>query len=68
MKKTLIGLGCVLALLTSCKEKTPEEKIQNGLEEIQEGTSDKAGKINKKTTDFLHQVKEDIKDGSKSLE
>ena len=25
MKKLLIGLGCAIALITSCKEKTPEQ-------------------------------------------
>jgi|TARA_B100000795_G_scaffold269379_1_gene258587 hypothetical protein len=65
MKKTLIGLGCVLALLTSCKEKTPEQKIKDGAEEIQEGTSEKAESINKKTTKFFKGVKEDIKDATK---
>ncbi len=64
MKKTLIGLGCVLALMTSCKEKTPEEKIKDGLEEIQEGTSDKAEEVNEKTTDFLNQVKDDVENAT----
>jgi|TARA_B110000261_G_C12931984_1_gene296882 hypothetical protein len=65
MKKALIGLGCVLVLLTSCKEKTPEQKIKDGAEEIQEGTSEKAKSINKKTTKFFKGVKEDIKDATK---
>lgn len=64
MKKTLIGLGCVFALMTSCKEQTPEEKIKEGAEQIQEGTSEKAEEINKKTNKFLKAVKEDIKDAT----
>tara|TARA_X000000368_G_C22609174_1_gene527191 strand:+ start:262 stop:462 length:201 start_codon:yes stop_codon:yes gene_type:complete len=64
MKKLLIGLGCSIVLLTSCKEKTPEQKIKDGSKEIQEGSSEKAKEINKKATKFFKGVKEDIKDAT----
>ena len=57
MKKTLIGLACVFALLTSCKEKSPEEKISDGAKEVQEG-------LENIPTPVLEEVKETIKQKS----
>ena len=64
MKRILIGLACVFALLTSCKEKTPEEKIKDGAQEVQEGTSEKANEIGKKASKLFKAVKEDVKDAT----
>ena len=64
MKKILIGLACVFALLTSCKEKSPEEKIKDGAKEVQEGTSEKADKIGKKASKLFKAVKKDVKDAT----
>jgi hypothetical protein len=64
MKKILIGLACVFALLTSCKEKTPEEKIIDGAEEVQQGTVEKAKEIGDKANKLLKSVKKDVKDAT----
>ncbi len=64
MKRILIALACVFALLTSCKEKTPEEKIKDGAQEVQEGTSEKANEIGKKASKLFKAVKEDVKDAT----
>ena len=64
MKKTLLGLACLFALLTSCKEQTPEKKILDGTKEIQEGSSEKAKAIEKKANNLFKKVRKDIKDAT----
>lgn len=64
MKKTLLGLACVFALLMSCKEKTPENKILDGTKEIQEGTSKKAKEIEKKANNVFKNIRKDIKNAT----
>lgn len=64
MKKSILGLVCVFALLTSCKEKTPENKILDGTKEIQEGSSEKAKEIDKKANNVFKKIRKDIKDAT----
>lgn len=66
MKKVLVGCACIIALMTSCKEKSPEEKIQDGLKEAAEGLSEKTEETSEKATNLFNAAKKSVEDAAES--
>lgn len=65
MKKLLFTVVCLCAIATSCKEKTAEEKMKDGLEEFSEGVEEKSEETGKKANKLFESVKEDIEEATK---
>jgi predicted transcriptional regulator len=64
MKKLLIGCACIAALATSCKEKSANEKIQDGLEEAAEGLNEKTEETGKKASNLFKAAKKSVEDAT----
>lgn len=61
MKKLVLVLAIGSAVLVSCKEETPREKIQSGLEDLREGVEDGAEDVEEAVEEKNQNAKEKLK-------